>query len=207
MSTDFQHRFIPASGGSRATLLLLHGTGGTEEDLLPLGRALLPGAALLSPRGQVLENGMPRWFRRFAEGVFDVEDLVARSRELAGFLDGAAARHGFDKNLVVPVGYSNGANIAASLLLLGLARFPAAVLLRAMVPLVPEPLPELFGSRIFLAAGSSDPMVSRAQTAELAALLENAGAAVRTHFEDTGHQLTNNELGIARSWLAENLPS
>lgn len=203
MSTDFPHRFLPGNGNSRVTLLLLHGTGGSEEDLIPVGRTLMPGAALLSPRGQVLENGMPRWFRRFAEGVFDIEDLVARSRELASFVASAATRYGFDTEHVVPVGYSNGANIAASLLLLGLGKFPAAVLFRAMVPLVPEDEPDLSNTRIFVAAGSRDPMVSTAQTAKLVALLEAAGAAVQVHFENAGHGLTESEIAAARDWLAK----
>lgn len=201
MSTDFIHRFIPASGDSALTLLLLHGTGGNENDLLPLGAELMPGAALLSPRGQVLEHGMPRWFRRYAEGVFDVPDLIARSRELADFVAAAAERYGFDFKKIIPVGYSNGANIAASMLLLDLMKFPAAVLLRPMVPLVPETVPDLAQTRIFIGAGRSDSLIEPTEVAKLVALLEGAGAPVETHFVNGGHGLTSEDIAAAKQWL------
>lgn len=207
MSAEFIHRFLPGSRGSRATLLLLHGTGGNEEDLIPLGRAIAPGAALLSPRGQILENGKRRWFRRFAEGVFDIPDILARSRQLADFLAWASGHYGFDPQCVAPVGYSNGANIAASLLLLGYAKFPAAVLFRPMVPLVPEEEPDLSRTRIFIAAGSADPLVSTAQTAKLVVVLEGAGAAVQVRLENGGHDLAPGEIDAARDWLADALKS
>ena len=138
MSPDFIHRYIPGTDPSAPVLLMLHGTGGNEDDLLPLGRELAPGATLLSPRGQVLENGMPRFFRRLAEGVFDIDDLRARTASLAEFLEAAATRYGFETSRVVAVGFSNGANIAASLLVLNPGLLGGAVLFRAMVPLVPE---------------------------------------------------------------------
>ena len=195
---------MPGSGdapASKITLLLLHGTGGNENDLLPIGAQLLPGAAMLSPRGQVLETGMPRWFRRFAEGVFDIPDLITRSRELAEFVAAAAERYGFDPKGIVPVGYSNGANIAASMLLLGLTRGPAAVLFRPMVPLVPEDEPDLSHTRIFIGAGKNDALTSTVETAKLIALFEGAGASVETHFEDAGHNLTNGDIETASRWL------
>jgi phospholipase/carboxylesterase len=152
----FKHRFVAGSGQEGATLLLLHGTGGNENDLLPLGRELLPGANLLSPRGKVLEHGMPRFFRRLAEGVFDEEDLKFRTEELAGFVKEASGRYDFDPDKLFAVGFSNGANIAASLLLMRPNLLRGAVLLRPMVPFEPEALPDLSGVRIFVAAGEMD---------------------------------------------------
>src|ERR1700719_2478432 len=136
MTPDFIHEFVP--GNSDRTLLLLHGTGGNERDLIPLGQELDPNASLLSPRGKVLENGMPRFFRRLAEGVFDLEDLKKRTQELADFVVSAAEHYKIDNKQIVAVGYSNGANIAASMLLLRPEVLPAAILFRAMVPLIPE---------------------------------------------------------------------
>ncbi|HJX26089.1 MAG TPA: hypothetical protein VJ252_08025, partial [Chthoniobacterales bacterium] len=137
---DFIHEFVPGTSGR--TLLLLHGTGGNEHDLLPLGRVLDPTAALLSPRGKILENGMPRFFRRLAEGVFDLEDLKKRTHELADFVAASAEQYQFAADKLVAVGYSNGANIAGSMLLLRPETFRTAILFRAMVPLVPENLPD-----------------------------------------------------------------
>src|SRR5437588_9417037 len=151
LQPDFIHEFVP--GSSERTLLLLHGTGGNERDLIPLGHELDPGAALLSPRGKVLEHGMPRFFRRLAEGVFDLEDLTRRTHELADFVADAATRYGFDPRNVIAVGFSNGANIAASLLLLRPETLAAAVLFRPMIPLVPETLPDLSRVPVFIAAG------------------------------------------------------
>jgi len=186
-------------------LLLLHGTGGDENDLLPLGEALAPGAALLSPRGKVLERGMPRFFRRLAEGVFDVPDLIERTRELAELVRAAAAEYGFDRAAVIGVGYSNGANIAASLLLLHPGVLRGAILFRAMVPLVPESRPDLAGIPVFIAAGRQDPIVSYEQAQRLAALLEEAGADVTVHVEPAGHALTEGDVAAARAWLDERL--
>ena len=163
----FTHRFIPV-GKSSPVLLLLHGTGGNEEDLLDLGHSLHPGAALLSPRGKVLENGMPRFFRRLAEGVFDEADLIRRTHELADFVAAAEAEYQLQSRKVVAVGYSNGANIAASLLLLRPETLSGAVLLRAMVPIVPESLPDLAGIPVLLAAGRGDPYVPPEGTNQLA---------------------------------------
>ena len=153
----FIHRFIPATQPGKPPLLLLHGTGGNENDLLPLGAQLSPGAALLSPRGKVLENGMPRFFRRLAEGVFDLADLKVRTAELTDFI--AAARKAYGLDAPVAVGFSNGANIAASLLLTRPQALRGAVLLRAMLPFEPEPLPDLAGKPVLLLSGDRKSVV------------------------------------------------
>ncbi len=203
MPLGFTHRFTPASkSGSGTTLLLLHGTGGDETDMLPLGHALAPDAAMLSPRGKVLENGMPRFFRRLAEGVFDLEDLRFRTHELADFVESAAAHYSFDLSSVIAVGFSNGANIAASMLLLRPRLLAGAVLFRPMVPLIPENLPNLSGIRIFIAAGRQDPIVSPAETHRLETLLRQAGAEVTLHWQLAGHTLTSEEIEIAQEWLS-----
>ncbi len=202
-TSGFIHRFIPAPGGAATarTLVLLHGTGGNEDDLLGLGRSLAPDANLLSPRGKILENGMPRFFRRLAEGVFDEEDLILRTHELADFLRAAAAEYGFAMEQVTALGYSNGANIAASLLLLRPEALNGAVLLRAMVPLVPEEIPDLSGKRVFLASGLSDPILPIANARRLAGMLEEGGAEVDFRQIQAGHQLTSGELEAAHEWL------
>ena len=196
---DFVHQFIP--GSSDRTLLLLHGTGGNEDQLVPLGRELDPAAALLSPRGKVLENGHARFFRRLAEGVFDLEDLKQRTDELAEFVAAAAAHYHFPVEKVAAVGYSNGANIAASILLRRLGILQTAVLLRAMVPFLPEPLPNLSGVRVWIAGGKQDMLIAPSETQRLADLLQEAGAEVTAHFVDAGHGLTNTELVRAKRWL------
>ncbi len=210
MATEAQpdayiHRFVPSTAtdqaGKSPTLLLLHGTGGTEQDLLDLGRLLAPGVAQLSPRGNVLENGMPRFFRRIAEGVFDIPDLKLRTNQLADFIDAASKTYEFDPTQVIAVGYSNGANIAASLLLLRPGTLAAAVLLRPMVPLVPEALPDLGGTPIFISAGRADPIVAVSETERLEKLLQQAGATVTTHWQNGGHGLSQEDVREARTWL------
>ena len=196
---DFIHEFVP--GTSSRTLLLLHGTGGNERDLIALGRELDPNAALLSSRGKVLENGMPRFFRRLAEGVFDLEDLKFRTNELADFVTAAAQHYGFALDNLVAVGYSNGANIAASILLLRPEIMNAAILFRAMVPLTPDKLPDLSSVRVWIGAGDQDPIVPASETKRLAELLRRAGADVTIRFARTGHGLTNDDLEAARHWL------
>ena len=196
---DFVHEFVP--GSSRRTLLLLHGTGGNERDLISLGREIDPTAAFLSPRGKVLENGMPRFFHRLAEGIFDEEDLKRRTHELADFVGAAAKHYEFAADQVVAVGYSNGANIAASLLLHRPETLRAAILFRAMVPLVPEKLPDLSLLRVWIGAGNQDPIIPTSETQRLVELLRGAGADVTIRFFDAGHNLTNNEIEIVRDWL------
>ncbi len=195
----FVHNFIPGDTG--ATLLLLHGTGGNENDLLPLGRELAPGAAILSPRGKILEHGAPRFFRRLAEGVFDHEDLVFRTHELARFVEDAASEYGFDPSKLVAAGYSNGANIAASLMLLHPDLLRAAVLFRAMVPFEPEETPDLPGVPVFLAAGRMDRMIPPENTERLAEILTEAGADLDLRWRDIGHPLTYEEVAEAKEWL------
>lgn len=197
----FVHRFEPATDSKAPALLLLHGTGGDENDLLPLGHELAPGAALLSPRGKVLENGMPRFFRRVAEGVFDQQDLARRTEELAGFIDAASKKYAIPKGALIAAGFSNGANIAASLMLRFPDKLAGAVLIRAMVPFVPDHLPDLTAKPILLLSGENDPIVPRAQPQELAALFRSAGADVALHWERTGHTLTQGDLVTAREWL------
>ena len=196
---DFIHEFVP--GKSARTLLLLHGTGGNERDLIPLGHELDPEASLLSPRGKILENGMPRFFRRLAEGVFDLEDLQKRTHELADFVVSATKHYKIDSKNIVAVGYSNGANIAASTLLLRPEILSAAILFRAMVPLVPETKPDLKSKRIWIGAGSHDPIVPASNTKQLAELLRNAGADVTIRFFQSGHELTSEDVDLARECL------
>jgi len=196
---DFIHEFVP--GISDRTLLLLHGTGGNEHDLIPLGRELDPNAALLSPRGKVLENGMPRFFRRLAEGVFDTEDLKKRTNELADFVAAAAKHYKLAAAQIVAVGYSNGANIAAAMLLLRPEILHAAILFRAMVPLVPENLPDLSSVRVWIGAGDQDPIIPASEAQGLAELLRRAGADVTIRFENASHALTEADVNTARDWL------
>lgn len=196
---SFVHRFEPATVAGRPPLLLLHGTGGDENDLLPLGRMIAPGAALLSPRGKVSEGGMPRFFRRLAEGVFDHDDVRARADELADFVTAARAAHGLPAP--VAVGFSNGANVAAAVLMRRPDVLAGAVLLRAMVPL-PEPAAGgLDGRPVLILSGAADPIVPASNAAALAALLAEGGATVDHRTLPTGHGLTQGDVALARSFL------
>jgi predicted esterase len=196
---DFIHEFVPST--SNRTLLLLHGTGGNEHDLIPLGREFDPDAALLSPRGKVLENGMPRFFRRLAEGVFDLEDLKYRTNELADFVTAAVQHYGISSGNVVAVGYSNGANIAASMLLLRPEILSAAILFRAMVPLIPDTQPNLSDARVWIGAGMYDPIIPTSEVKRLAEILRTAGADVSTRYFQAGHELTPADVEAAKDWL------
>ena len=198
----FTHRFVPGADPAAPVLLLLHGTGGDEDDLLGLGKVLQPDAALLSPRGKVLENGAPRFFRRLAAGVFDEADLIARTAELATFVRDAAAAYELDAKRVIAVGFSNGANIAAAMLLLHPDVLRGAVLFRAMVPLKPPRMPDLSGVSVYLAAGRYDTMIPPANTEQLAAMLREARADVTLAWTPQGHNLTPDEVDAARRWLA-----
>jgi phospholipase/carboxylesterase len=213
---SFIHRFMPpkngradararqlATGGKTfTTFLLLHGTGGNEQDLIPLVYEIDKSAAILSPRGKVLENGVaPRFFRRLAEGVFDIEDLKFRTNELADFVNDASKTYGFDLQHVIAVGYSNGANIAASMLLLRPEILSSAILFRAMVPLVPQTFPDLSNKRIFMSSGLYDPIVSRQEAEKLFGLFKNARAKVSLSWQESGHELAMEEIRKAKEWL------
>ncbi len=195
-----KHIFNQGQDPTKPTLLLLHGTGGNELDLLPLAGQIDDEASVLSVRGSVLENGMPRFFRRLAEGVFDEEDLVFRTKELNEFLDEAAEKYKFDRNNIIAIGYSNGANIAASLLFHYQHALKGAILHHPMVPRRGIDLPDLSGKSVFIAAGTNDPICLPMETAELESLLKNANAKVELHWENRGHQLTVEEVEASTKW-------
>lgn len=201
IENSFVHRFEPATGAGSPPLLLLHGTGGDENDLLGLGKMVSPGSALLSPRGRVLEHGMPRFFRRLSEGVFDESDVRRRAHELGGFVAEARQRYGLAAP--VAVGFSNGANIAAALLLLEPDVLAGAILLRAMVPLSDPPKAELGGKPVLLLSGQADPIVPPSNSAKLASLLSGAGARVEHKVLPAGHQLSQADVTLARDWIGK----
>jgi len=221
---DFIHSFIPprpeesgagtatrrrkTEGKAFTTFLLLHGTGGNEQDLIPLAYELDKRAAILSPRGKVLENGItPRFFRRLAEGVFDLEDLKFRTNELADFVIDASKTYDFDLQHTIAVGYSNGANIAASMLLLRPEILSSAILFRAMVPLVPQTLPDLSNKPIFMSSGLHDPIVSRQEADRLFSLFKKMGANISLSWQESSHELTMDEIRKAREWLVHSASS
>jgi phospholipase/carboxylesterase len=197
--SSFFHRFEAATGGGAPPLLLLHGTGGNEDDLLPIGRMVSPHSALLSPRGKVLEGGMPRFFKRLAEGVFDVEDVRRRALELADFV--GEARESYRLDAPFALGYSNGANIAAAVLLLRPDVLAGAILLRVMVPLSHAPQADLTGKPILILSGASDPIIPAANAARLASMLKQAGAVVEHRTLLVGHELSQADVTLARTWL------
>ncbi|MEH2510928.1 phospholipase/carboxylesterase [Nitrobacteraceae bacterium AZCC 1564] len=198
---SFIHRFEPGTRLEAPPLLLLHGTGGDENDLLPLGRAVSPGSALLSVRGQVLEHGMPRFFRRLAEGVFDEDDVVRRAHELADFVEDARKQYGIAAPIAL--GYSNGANIAAAMLLLRPSVLAGGLLVRAMVPLSRPPEADLAGRPVLILSGLRDPIISSENGETLAAMLHNAGADVDRRVVPVGHELSQTDLLLAQQWMAE----
>lgn len=199
-----KHIFQKPNDPSRPTLLLLHGTGGNEQDLLPLAGRIDENAAVLSVRGNVLENGMPRFFRRLAEGVFDEQDLVFRTNELNEFLDQAAEEYKFDRQNIVAIGYSNGANIAGSLMFHYQDALRGAILHHPMVPRRGIELPDLYGKPVFIGAGTNDPICPAQESEELKSLLEKANASVQLHWENQGHQLTFGEVDAAEKWYKSN---
>ena len=204
-SLDFIHRFLP--GTTDDTLLLLHGTGGDENDLVPIGQQVAPGANLLSPRGPVLENGMPRFFRRLDVGVFDEADLVRRVGDLGRFVRAAAQRYDFDPARVHALGYSNGANTVAALLLLDPSLFAGAALLRALLPLEPPKPPVLTGKPVLIAAGRRDPYAPIERVEALADRLRRAGAEVVLQWSERGHELDPAELDRVAGWFEEAISS
>jgi phospholipase/carboxylesterase len=202
MSKDlgFIHRFEAGPKPDAPTVLLLHGTGGGEDDLLGIGRSIAPDANLLSPRGKSLDEGMPRFFRRFAEGKFDEADIIRRASELAKFVADAAVEYGFEAKRVVAMGYSNGANNAAAVILLHPRVLAGAMLLRAMVPLAPEKKPDLSGKSMLMCSAANDPIVPGENTLTLAALLKNAGADVALQWMNSGHGLSQDDLTACAEW-------
>jgi phospholipase/carboxylesterase len=197
----FIHNFIRGRSPDSRVFLLLHGTGANEDDLLTIGQMIDGRAAILAPRGKVLENGMPRYFRRIAEGVFDLADLKFRTNELADFIKNASEKYDFDLKSVIAVGYSNGANTAASLLLLRPESMTVAILFRVMIPLVPEKIPNLSGKKVFISGGLFDSMIPQNKTIDLKELLERAGAKVKMNWEKSTHVLVEEDIKKARSWL------
>jgi phospholipase/carboxylesterase len=195
-----KHIFNKGKDSAKPTFLMLHGTGGNELDLLPLAGMIDDEASVLSVRGNVLENGMPRFFRRLAEGVFDVEDLIFRTKELNEFLDEAAVKYSFDRDNIIAIGYSNGANIAGSLLFHYQNALMGAILHHPMVPRHGIELPDLTGKHVFIAAGTNDPICPPLESEELQSLLEKANANVALHWENRGHQLTKEEVEAAADW-------
>ncbi len=195
-----KHIFNKGTNPARPVILLLHGTGGTELDLLPLAGLIDDQASVLSVRGNVLENGMPRFFRRLAEGIFDEEDLVFRTNELNQFLDEAAKKYEFDRNNIVAIGYSNGANIAASLLFHYKDALKGAILHHPMVPRRGIDLPDLSGKSVFITAGTNDPICSPLESGDLESLLQKANADVEIHWKSRGHSLTATEAEAASRW-------
>ncbi|WP_138494832.1 alpha/beta hydrolase [Paenibacillus pinistramenti] len=197
-----RHVFVQGTRPDAPTFVMFHGTGGTERDLLPLAEMISPESSVLGLRGNVLENGMPRFFRRLAEGVFDEQDLIARTREVYEYLDEAAEKYGFDRSNLIAVGYSNGANIIASLLFHYPSAVKGAILFHPMVPLRNVELPASPGLPVFIGAGTNDPLVRSSETEELAGLLLGAGAEVTAHWESMGHQLSRAEAEAAKDWYS-----
>ena len=195
--------FIKGIDPKRPTLFMLHGTGGTEHDLLPIAKLISPESSILSVRGNVSENGMPRFFKRLAEGVFDEEDLIFRTKELRDYLDGACSQYGIDRNNIVAVGYSNGANIAASMLFHYENVLKGAILHHPMVPIRGLKLPDMSDLPVFIGAGKNDPICSAEETVELTELLRTAGANVNVHWEQNGHHLTQSEVEAAQLWFSQ----
>jgi phospholipase/carboxylesterase len=197
---SYIHRFEPGADPTLPPVLLLHGTGGNETDLVPLGREIAPGAALLSPRGNVLEGDMPRFFRRFREGQFDEDDVRRRAGELANFVSEARRAYRLDQPWAL--GYSNGANIAAAVLLLHPNILAGAILLRAMAPLANPPTPDLSGVPVIILSGFNDPIAPLSSAEKLAATLDAAGAKVERDAMPAGHGLTQADLTRAKAFYA-----
>jgi phospholipase/carboxylesterase len=188
----------------KLTLVLLHGTGGNEEDLILLGKKIEPNASILSPRGKVLENGMPRFFRRLSEGVFDLEDLRIRSHELADFIQKCSVHYKFDLERTIAIGFSNGANIAVSIFFLSPELFQGAILFRAMVPFIPNSLPNLLNKRILISAGLKDPIVSKTETENLYKLFQKTNANTTLKWQPSSHNLIQEDILVAKQWMLNN---
>ncbi|WP_026825364.1 MULTISPECIES: alpha/beta hydrolase [Exiguobacterium] len=193
------HQFI--QGTKETTLVLLHGTGGSEQDLIPLAKELSTEANILTLRGDVIENGMSRFFRRHAEGVLDLEDLKKQTERFLSFLDEAATKYGIDRDKMIPIGYSNGANLIGSALYRAPA-FTASLLFHPMVSDRSLTLPDLTGRNVFISAGERDPICPKAETEELTTTLRSAGADVELFYHSGGHELRMEEVEAARTWIA-----
>lgn len=215
---DFKHRFIPSSlqkpiedsynknkKSKPLTLLLLHGTGGNEDDLIPLGQMICPSASLLSPRGKILENGMPRFFKRIAEGVFDIEDLKFRTKELANFVKDASNIYNFDLDNTIAIGFSNGANIATSLLLSYPETLLGAILFRSMVPFIPDNPIDLSDKKVLLSAGKFDPIASEKHAQDLFEILKKSRADVTVKWQQSGHNLIEKDITDSQNWISQNI--
>jgi predicted esterase len=199
----FIHRFLPAEDSSHdETLVVLHGTGGDENDLIGIGQAIAPGAAIVSPRGNVLEAGAPRFFKRLAEGVFDPKEVRSRAEELARFIRGAVITYRLDSARVFALGYSNGANIASTVMLVEPGILQGAILFRPMLVYEPSEQSDLTGSAVFISAGRMDPIVPVASVEQLAELFESAHAEVTLKWQLAGHNLVPGEVREAADWLA-----
>jgi phospholipase/carboxylesterase len=199
----FVHRFLPASNpDSRETLLVLHGTGGDENDLIGIAQSIAPGAAILSPRGNVLENGAPRFFKRLAEGVFDPLEVRSRGEELARFIRAAIATYGLDAGHVFAFGFSNGANIASTVMFLAPTLLQGSMLFRPMVVFEPDAIPDLSGKGVFISSGRVDPIVPTDHVERLVELFKSSGAEVTLKWQPGGHRLSPGEVHEAAEWLA-----
>ncbi len=194
-------------GNKKLTLVLLHGTGGNEEDLIFLGKKIEPNASILSPRGKVLENGMPRFFRRLSEGIFDLEDLRIRSHELADFIQKCSLHYKFDLEKTIAIGFSNGANISVSMLFLRPEVIQGAILFRAMIPFIPDPLPNLSSKKVLLSAGLEDPIVSRNETENLYRLFQKTNAITTLKWQPSSHNLIQEDIVVAKPWISNNFPA
>ena len=204
---SFHDKEYDNNGSKKLTLVLLHGTGGNEEDLLFLGKEIESHASILSPRGKVLENGMPRFFRRLSEGVFDIEDLKIKTHELADFIQKCSLHYKFDLSQTIAVGFSNGANIATSMLFLRPEVIQGAILFRAMVPFIPDSLPNLLNKKILLSAGLQDPIVSRNEAENLYRLFQKTNAITTLKWQPSSHNLIQEDILVAKSWISNNFPA
>lgn len=204
---SFHDKEYDNNGSKKLTLVLLHGTGGNEEDLLFLGKEIESHASILSPRGKVLENGMPRFFRRLSEGVFDIEDLKIKTHELADFIQKCSLHYKFDLSQTIAVGFSNGANIATSMLFLRPEVIQGVILFRAMVPFIPDSLPNLLNKKILLSAGVQDPIVSRNETENLYRLFQKTNAITTLKWQPSSHNLIQEDILVAKSWISNNFPA
>jgi predicted esterase len=200
---SFPHVFAAATNPSAPPLVLLHGTGGDEHDLVPLARTLSPGSAVLSPRGKVSEHGANRFFARLAEGIFEPAEVTQRTHELADFIAAASAQYGLDAKKLIAVGLSNGANVAATILQLRPGVIGGAVLFRPMVVLDQPAVPNsLTGQRVLILSGSHDPIVPNSEPPRLAALLRHGGAEVALHTSAASHGLVAADLAVGARYFS-----